>query len=455
MTDTKKRGMWARALHLAELTPASRNRYVDLLRAIAITCVVLGHWTMAAPWIRDGHATIEHLLTIVPWTRWLTWCFQVMPVFFFVGGFSNGTSWRSAQRRELPWRDWFASRLQRLLGPTLVLVAFWVVGSMIALPLGVHPEFVRVGSQISLIPTWFLAVYILVCMVVPWTHAWWQRSGYTSVAVLVAGAIVMDALFFLVPSLRWLTWANYLFIWLAVHQLGYAWLDGLRGGGRSLVWGLASLGALFAMVLLGPWPISLVGVPGETLPGTDVVLSNTRPPKLPLLALGVAQIGLLLALQGPAKQWLARRVPWAATVLANGMIMTVFLWHSTAMMLLFGVGFLLGGIGWGPEPGTAAWWSIRPLWIAAFMVGTIPFVAVFQRFERVSGRSAPGVARLIIGCILTCVGLALLAISGLDGEGVGSLPWVPIVLPFIGCGIAGFGPLGALEARLRGETPAR
>jgi len=275
-------GAW---LHLAELTPASRNRYVDLLRAIAITCVVLGHWTMAAPWIRDGHATIEHLLTIVPWTRWLTWCFQVMPVFFFVGGFSNGTSWRSAQRRELPWRDWFASRLQRLLGPTLVLVAFWVVGSMIALPLGVHPEFVRVGSQISLIPTWFLAVYILVCMVVPWTHAWWQRSGYASVAVLVAGAIVMDALFFLVPSLRWLTWANYLFIWLAVHQLGYAWLDGLRGGGRSLVWGLASLGALFAMVLLGPWPISLVGVPGETLPGTDVVLSNTRPPKLPLLAL--------------------------------------------------------------------------------------------------------------------------------------------------------------------------
>lgn len=169
----------------------SRNRYVDLLRAIAITCVVLGHWTMAAPWIRDGHAAIEHLLTIAPWTRWLTWCFRVMPVFFFVGGCSNGTSWRSAQRREVSYGDWFASRLQRLLGPTLVLVAFWVVGSMIALPLGVHPDFVRVGSQISLIPTWFLAVYILVCMVVPWTHAWWKRSGYTSVAVLVAGAIVL------------------------------------------------------------------------------------------------------------------------------------------------------------------------------------------------------------------------------------------------------------------------
>ena len=44
---SKPNGAWARALHLAEQTPESRNRYVDLLRAIAISCVVLGHWTMA------------------------------------------------------------------------------------------------------------------------------------------------------------------------------------------------------------------------------------------------------------------------------------------------------------------------------------------------------------------------------------------------------------------------
>jgi hypothetical protein len=28
------------------------------------------------------------------WTRWMTWIFQVMPVFFLVGGYSNGISWQ-------------------------------------------------------------------------------------------------------------------------------------------------------------------------------------------------------------------------------------------------------------------------------------------------------------------------------------------------------------------------
>ena len=47
---------------------------------------------------------------------------------------------------------------------------------------------------------------------------------------------------------------------------------------------------------------------------------------------------------------------WTATVLINGMIMTVFLWHSTVMMLLFGVSIWLGGIGLEVMPGTGDWW---------------------------------------------------------------------------------------------------
>ena len=46
-------------------------------------------------------------------------------------------------------------------------------------------------------------------------------------------AVVMDVLFFNVPSLRWMAWSNFLFIWLSVHQLGYAWQDGLKSGSRA------------------------------------------------------------------------------------------------------------------------------------------------------------------------------------------------------------------------------
>ena len=429
---SKPKGAWARALELAEQTPESRNRYVDLLRAIAISCVVLGHWTMAAPYLHEGQAAIEHLLAVEPWTQWLTWFFQVMPVFFFVGGFSNGTSWRSNQTKGRTFSYWFASRLERLLGPVLVLLVFWAVGAAIALAAGVHPEMVRVGSQISLIPTWFLAVYLLVCMLVPFTHSLWERWGMKSIIGMGFGAVVMDVLFFQVPDLRWLTWSNYLFIWLAVHQLGYAWRDGLRGGGPALLWGSIGLAALVALVFLGPYPLSLVGVPGQTVIGSDAVLSNTRPPKLPLLALGITQIGLLLSLQGPGNRLLAKTKPWAATVMANGMIMTVFLWHSTAMMLLFGLGFLIGGIGLEPYPGSSSWWAIRPIWIALFAIGTVPCIAVFRRFERTSGRPPAGVPRLVIGCLACCVGLALLAIGGINGSGNSVLNWPALAAVFSG-----------------------
>jgi hypothetical protein len=270
---------------------------------------------------------------------------------------------------------------------------------------------------------------------------------------LAAFAVLMDVFFFAVPVLRPLTWANYLFVWLAVHQLGYAWRDGLQGGGRSLAWGLMGLGLLVALVSFGPYPLSLVGVPGQVT-ADGAILSNTRPPKLPLLALGVAQIGLLLSLQGPANRFLAKRKAWAATVLANGMIMTVFLWHSTAMMLLFGLGFLLGGVGLNPYPGTMEWWLIRPIWILFFLLGTFPFVLGFQRFERVSGRPPVSLVRLALGCCTACYGLALLAIGGINEEGTTTLRGMALLMVFAGCGLAGFGPIGAALAKLSPAKPS-
>ena len=64
--------MWKRAAEMAAQTPADRNRYVDLLRALSIGAVVLGHWIMAAPYFLNGVPSMDHLLEIQPWSRWLT-----------------------------------------------------------------------------------------------------------------------------------------------------------------------------------------------------------------------------------------------------------------------------------------------------------------------------------------------------------------------------------------------
>ena len=62
------------------------------------------------------------------------------------------------------------------------------------------------------------------------------------------------------------------FVWLAVHQLGYAWHDGrlagLRNGLPMFVGGLLSL---VALTHLGPYPLSLVGVPSDEISNTFVL----------------------------------------------------------------------------------------------------------------------------------------------------------------------------------------
>ena len=81
---------------LAAATPGTRDRYVDLLRVASLGTVVLGHWLMAAV-TGDG---VGNLLAVVPGLQMLTWVLQIMPVFFFVGGFSHALSYRSLRRKQ-------------------------------------------------------------------------------------------------------------------------------------------------------------------------------------------------------------------------------------------------------------------------------------------------------------------------------------------------------------------
>jgi surface polysaccharide O-acyltransferase-like enzyme len=444
--DRPPRGMWRRALWYADRTPEARNRYVDFLRALSILAVVLGHWLISAPYFDNGSPAYSHLLDLAPWSRWLTWLFQVMPVFFFVGGFSNGISWESALRKQLSYREWFDARTRRLIGPVLPLLVAWGVMVAVAHSNGVSAGMINIGSKVALVPVWFLAVYIMVVALVPLSHAAWKRWGFSSVLIPVGAAALIDVAFF-AGDLRSLGWFNYPFVWLAVHQLGYAWHDRrLAGSGVGLPMFAAGILALVVLTHIGPYPLSLVGVPSDEV-------SNTLPPKLPLLALAAAQVGLVLILEVSVRRWLERRVPWAATILVNGMIMTIFLWHSTVMMLLVGLAFwVMPGV-LAQYPNTTGWWLTRPLWILLYTLATIPFLLIFGRFERSStgGTQRPAAVWLqLLGCVVACAGLAMLALDGVGGDGWLGLRWIPLLMPLIGAGLAGFGPLAVIGRVLSG-----
>lgn len=437
MATSPKKTLWSRARAMAEQAPPTRNRYVDFLRAFSILAVVVGHWLVAAPYMKDGAVEGGHLLGILPSTQWLTWGFQVMPLFFLVGGFSNGLSWAATQRQGGRFPTWFAARVRRLINPVLPLLLIWALVTLFGTQAGIDRAVVKMAAQLALVPVWFLAVYLIVTALTPWSHAAWKRFGLASFAALVAAAVAVDVatLEFGIPYVNFL---NFVFVWVAIHQLGYAWHDGRIAA--PLLWAAAGLTALGLLVGFGPYPVAMIGVPGSEL-------SNSMPPTLALLALGIAQTGLALALEKPARRMLDGLTAWTAVVLINGMIMTVYLWHLTAFVLVMVAAWMLGGIGLHSAPGGTEWWLARPIWFALYIALLFPFILLFARYES-GGRVAEGDvthARLILGMLMICAGLAMTAaISIASPLGVtGVRLWV-VALPFLGAALIGFGPAARL-----------
>jgi hypothetical protein len=455
MTEATKKTLWTRAGALAEQAPPERNRYVDFLRALSILAVVVGHWLVAAPYMKDGAVEGGHLLGIIPWTQWLTWGFQVMPIFFLVGGFSNGTSWAATQRKARPepgrrsghYSDWFGGRVMRLLNPVLPLFLIWTVFAVFGTQMGVDRKVVAMAAQLALVPVWFLSVYLIVSALVPLTWALWQRFGLASFWGFVAGAIAVDVLSLKV-GVPYINFANFLFVWLGIHQLGYAWNAGKFTPAKAALWGAGGLIALGLLVGLGPYPVAMIGVPGSDL-------SNSMPPTLALFALGVAQTGIALALEPAGRRMLDNIHIWTATVLLNGMIMTVYLWHLTAFVFVMVAAWLLGGIGLHTEPGSSAWWLARPVWFGLYVVTLLPLIALFARFEQVRAmpeRAAPVPHwRLLLGLLLVCAGLAFTAaISIASPMGVTGVRIWLVALPFVGAALIGFGPVRDVARRVSG-----
>ena len=374
---------------------------------------MIGHWLMAAPAVDRGELTLSDMLHVAPWSQWLTWFFQVMPLFFIVGGYANHASWEAAQRAGRGYGAWLGVRLRRLLGPAVPLVLVWAFMAAAAGYVGVEEATIRVGSEAAFTPTWFLAVYVMVVVVAPATHALWRRFGILSFWALALGAAIVDALAF-GAGLGWLRWANYAFVWLGVQQLGAAWRTGALGGrGAALAYAGGALALLLALVGLASYPVSMVTVPGQEV-------SNSRPPTVALLALGVLQIGLVRLFESPARRWLESERPWAATVLVNGIIMTLYLWHVTALVWIVGLAQAFGGFGLRVQPGSSAWWLTRPLWVAACAAVLAACVPVFARFERHphhGARAAAPAWQGVLGAAGVCAGLAFLALKGIGAPG--------------------------------------
>ncbi|MEV5572071.1 acyltransferase [Spirillospora sp. NPDC052269] len=385
---------------------------MDLLRVCAIGAVVLGHWLLVDITYRAGHLSGRDTLQYIRWARWGTLAMQVMPVFFVVGGYANAVSWTGHRRRGEGWTDWMRGRMLRLLWPTTVYVAVGALAVTVARSAGAeNGELAQAGWLVAL-QLWFLPVYLLLIALTPLMLAAHRRWGLAVPAMMAVAAAGVDAAV-LGPRVPLIGYANYLLVWGAMHQWGFAWQDGTLTRPRWRCGALAAVGVLCLAALLtwGPFPVDMIGV------GTRV--GNTSPPSIALLAFAAAQTGLLLTLEPVLGRLVARPSRWRLVSRLNRTVMVVYLWHMVPVVI---VAVALYPTGVMPQPaiGSAEWLVSRLAWIALLVLVMVPLTAVVMWAHRplrllpeglgTAGRWSP--ILVLCGLAATVPALARLAIGG-------------------------------------------
>ncbi len=416
------------AADAAAHTPADRNRAVDFYRAAAMAVVAVGHWLGMVAVLDDGELAGGNLLDFSPEYGWITWIGQVMPLFFFVGGFASATSLRSAERKGVAPADWIATRLRRMVTPAAALAGFWAVCLVAAGALGGFGV-VAFGAAAAAIPLWFLANYTIDTALAPFTFRWFRARPLLFVGTLAGVFAVAEAARFagipVVPQINWVIG------WLGFQVAGFAWQAGRLPTGRALAAVAALLWLLaIAAVTVGPWPAVMLHHGG-------LEHSPTHPPSTALLLFGFAYSFTAAALAPAVTRWLERsRRAWQLTISANVIAMSVYLWHMTAAVAVVGLAHVFSHVP-AVEPGTAAWWATKPSFLLANLVVLVPIVVLVAPVERRALLGGTTAWRWGLPSMLMAAGLLSISIKA----------WSSPHAPVLAAGLAG--TLGLWQLALR------
>ncbi len=364
---------YARTIDAA--TPAGRDRTVDALRALAIAGVILGHWLVTAlvvtrspagAGLRDTSPLAAH-----PGLAPVSWIFQTLAIFFFVGGYAAARSFKGS------YLTWLRARLVRLGRPVLVLAAVWVPLTIAMILAGVRPSTIHTIVWLVLSPLWFLGVFAGLTALTPLGVALVRRLGGLAALIPLAVVAGVDAARFGLGGPAWLGWINVAAGWLVPYLLGVAWARGAFRGWKVPAAMLATgAGATAALIIWAGYPASMVGVNGAHI-------SNLNPPTLAAVTFGVAQVGLALLLRPLLARVMRHPLAWAPVALANLSAMTLFLWHQSAFLAVTMTGSLIGRLpGLLTGPSGAGWIAERLAWLPVFAAALALAWLVFHRAER-------------------------------------------------------------------------
>ncbi|MFE4196798.1 acyltransferase [Paenarthrobacter sp. NPDC056912] len=382
--------------------PSPRDASIDVVRSICLLVVVALHALMVGVSVGPHGPVLENALDGEAWFASVTWFAQIMPLFFIAGGFSSISQWRAMSARGDTPGDYIRARLVRLLVPSVVLVGLVGAGLVLMTLAGVPADIVSTAGYRISQPLWFLAVYLGSSALVPLlAHAHHIARVRTIVGLLLAIAAV-DALR-IVTGQTAFGYANLIFVWLFIQQLGFWLADGSIGrmSQAARKWtAVSTLAVLMALTISG-------------LYSGDMYI-NLNPPTGALALLAVAQLMIFSLGQPHIRRWAETPSVTYLVRVVGSRAMTIYLWHMPVLVALAGL-LLISPLPL-PVPGGAEWWMTRPYWLLACLCVLVPIVRVFGRFEHVRNPPSlfPATSRwAAFSTLLGVAGVIVLLIDGI------------------------------------------
>ena len=386
-------------------TPAARDRAIDVIRIVSLVAVVAGHTVMATSTLHDDVFIWRNLLTASPVFQALTWVFQIMPLFFFAGVGASIESWTPGTS----WGNWLMRRCTRLYRPVFYYLGFWGVALVVLrqlLPKHVYEPVAGISIQLL----WFLGAYVLVLAAVP------LLARITTTGRLVAAVAGTYGLVALVDAVRIniVSWSplGYLnmVVWLIPGMFGVAYRRRLLRRRAAVALAAVMLAVSVALVALGPYEPSLVGLETQHL-------KNMTPPSLLLAGHAIMLCAFAIAAAPAIARWALRPGVWWLVAIGNSGAMTLYLWHLPPLLAIHLVSDYLGYPRFDPGSSSFAALSIVQLLIMAALVALV-FVALRplenSPLPRWDGGfvARPGARSAAVGALLCTAGAATLASVG-------------------------------------------
>jgi surface polysaccharide O-acyltransferase-like enzyme len=417
-----------------------RDLAVDFYRVSGVVLIVLGHWLDASVTYHDGHFGRQNPLVDQPWTQWLTWLFQAVPVFFLAAGYASAVSWTHWHDADgMSRQAWLRRRLARVLGPTAVYAGLVSVVVVILGVSGAAGSTLDYGGWAVAMHLWFLAVYLVVVLFTPIAIAAQRRWGLLVIAVLAVGLAVADAAS-VGGHVPYLGWLKYLLCWGTLYQLGIAWHAGLFAGRRPVLLAAGSAASLALLIWLGPYPVSMIGVPGQAV-------QNSDPPSLAMLAFACAQAGVAMAVAPALNRALRPAVAQRVLSTANTNVMALYLWHMVPVVIVAVIGYPAGLL---PQPaeGTAQWWLARLVWVVILSLVMAAEMALLWWRRHFFAASLPMLGMpfanrwaepiMLAGAVMAAYSLWFFAFEGFAPAG--QFPWLTALVFAAGLVLVAFRP---------------